>query len=84
MSADYRSTVFLPKTEFPMKGKLPEREPELLARWAKLGLYERLREDAKGRAKFILHDGPPYANGHLHIGHALNNGTHTLDQSPQR
>ena len=72
MSADYRSTVFLPKTEFPMKGKLPEREPELLARWAKLGLYERLREDAKGRAKFILHDGPPYANGHLHIGHALN------------
>ena len=72
MSADYRSTVFLPETEFPMKGKLPEREPELLARWARLRLYERLREDAKGRAKFILHDGPPYANGHLHIGHALN------------
>jgi len=72
MSTDYRSTVFLPKTEFPMRGGLPKREPELLNRWAELGLFERLREDSKGREKFILHDGPPYANGHLHIGHALN------------
>jgi isoleucyl-tRNA synthetase len=72
MAADYKSTVFLPHTDFPMRGSLPEREPEILARWEKLGLYERQREAAKGRRKFILHDGPPYANGHLHIGHALN------------
>ena len=70
--ADYKTTVFLPKTDFPMKAGLPQREPELLARWAQLGLYHRLREQSKGREKFILHDGPPYANGHLHIGHALN------------
>ena len=72
MSTDYKETVFLPKTDFPMRGKLPEREPELLKRWAALGLYARLREASAGRKKFILHDGPPYANGHLHIGHALN------------
>jgi isoleucyl-tRNA synthetase len=72
MTADYKSTLFLPKTEFPMKAGLPKREPELLARWHEMDLYRRLREDAKGREKFILHDGPPYANGHLHIGHALN------------
>ena len=72
MSTDYKSTVFLPKTDFPMRGGLPKREPELLARWDELGLFERLRADSKGREKFILHDGPPYANGHLHIGHALN------------
>ena len=52
-----------------MKAGLPEREPELLKRWEKLGLYERLREEARGREPFILHDGPPYANGHIHIGH---------------
>ena len=72
MSTDYKSTVFLPKTDFPMRGGLPKREPELLQRWEELGLFERLREESKGREKFILHDGPPYANGHLHIGHALN------------
>jgi len=72
MSVDYKSTVFLPQTDFPMKAGLAKREPELLARWEKLGLYKRLREQSKGREKFILHDGPPYANGHLHIGHALN------------
>ncbi|XSG83587.1 MAG: isoleucine--tRNA ligase [Methyloligella sp. ZOD6] len=55
-----------------MKAGLPQREPELLARWAELGLYRRLREESQGRGKFVLHDGPPYANGHLHIGHALN------------
>ncbi|MEE2654234.1 MAG: isoleucine--tRNA ligase [Pseudomonadota bacterium] len=72
MSVDYKSTVFLPRTEFPMKGSLPEREPRTLAHWQKIDLYQRLREDSKGREKFILHDGPPYANGNLHIGHALN------------
>ncbi|MGI9371957.1 MAG: class I tRNA ligase family protein, partial [Hyphomicrobiales bacterium] len=69
---DYRETLLLPKTDFPMKAGLPKREPEFLERWEKMDLYKRLREDAKGRTKFILHDGPPYANGHLHIGHALN------------
>jgi isoleucyl-tRNA synthetase len=69
---DYRDTVFLPKTGFPMKAGLPENEPKLLQRWADLGLFDRLRAQSKGREKFVLHDGPPYANGHLHIGHALN------------
>ena len=72
MSTDYKETVFLPKTDFPMRGNLSEREPETLKRWAALGLYARLREASAGKEKFILHDGPPYANGHLHIGHALN------------
>ena len=69
---DYRDTLFLPKTDFPMKAGLPAREPDWLARWEKLGLYKRLREAAKGRETFVLHDGPPYANGNIHIGHALN------------
>ncbi|WP_112874183.1 isoleucine--tRNA ligase [Paracoccus endophyticus] len=69
---DYRPTVFLPETGFPMRAGLPQREPEWLARWERLGVYDRLRTQAAGRAPFILHDGPPYANGHLHIGHALN------------
>jgi isoleucyl-tRNA synthetase len=69
---DWSATLFLPKTDFSMKAGLPEREPELLKRWERLRLYERLRDEARGREKFILHDGPPYANGHLHIGHALN------------
>ncbi len=68
---DYRDTVFLPETEFPMRAGLPQREPEWLARWARIGVYDRLREKT-GRKPFTLHDGPPYANGHLHIGHALN------------
>ncbi|MCW5699741.1 MAG: isoleucine--tRNA ligase [Rhodospirillales bacterium] len=72
MSVDYKSTVFLPRTAFPMKAGLPKREPEILDRWEKLDLYHRQRDAAHGREKFILHDGPPYANGHLHIGHALN------------
>ncbi len=72
MAFDYRSTVFLPRTDFPMRAGLPKREPEILARWEEMDLFTRLREAAKGREKFILHDGPPYANGHLHIGHALN------------
>jgi isoleucyl-tRNA synthetase len=69
---DYRDTVFLPKTEFPMRGSLPVKEPELLARWRAMDLYGKLRAQSKGREKFILHDGPPYANGHTHLGHALN------------
>ncbi len=72
MSKDYRDTVFLPATEFPMKAGLPAKEPEILARWNRNGLYRQLRQDAQGREKFILHDGPPYANGNLHLGHALN------------
>ena len=69
---DYSQTLFLPQTEFPMRAGLPQREPELLKRWQSLDLYRRLREQAKGRPRFILHDGPPYANGNIHIGHALN------------
>lgn len=69
---DYRDTIFLPVTPFPMKAGLPAREPEWLARWEKMDLYKRLRETAKGRETFTLHDGPPYANGDIHIGHALN------------
>jgi isoleucyl-tRNA synthetase len=68
---DYRNTVFLPETDFPMRGGLPQREPGWLARWERIGVYDRLREK-QGREAFVLHDGPPYANGHLHIGHALN------------
>ncbi|MCA0978998.1 isoleucine--tRNA ligase [Qipengyuania flava] len=71
-SRDYRDTVFLPKTDFPMKAGLPQKEPKILARWQEEKLYEQLREERGGREKFILHDGPPYANGDMHIGHALN------------
>ncbi len=71
---DYKDTLNLPKTEFPMRAGLPKREPEWLERWAKIGVYDRLRDKAEdgSRTPFTLHDGPPYANGHLHIGHALN------------
>ena len=69
---DYSETLFLPKTEFPMRAGLPQKEPEILARWEKADLYRQLRSAARGRDKFILHDGPPYANGNIHIGHALN------------
>jgi isoleucyl-tRNA synthetase len=72
MPTDYRSTVFLPKTDFPMRGDLPRREPVLLARWEEMGLYHSLRETSQGREKFVLHDGPPYANGEIHVGTALN------------
>ncbi len=72
MTVDYKDTVFLPRTDFPMRAGLPKKEPVLLERWAEMDLYAVLREDSKGREKFILHDGPPYANGNLHIGHALN------------
>ncbi|MDB5700010.1 MAG: isoleucine-tRNA ligase [Sphingomonadales bacterium] len=69
---DYRDTVFLPKTDFPMKAGLPAKEPVILERWKAAGLYDKLRDARRGREKFILHDGPPYANGDMHIGHALN------------
>ena len=69
---DYKDTLFLPKTDFPMRAGLPQREPEWLARWARIGVYDRLRATGAGRPPFALHDGPPYANGNLHIGHALN------------
>ena len=62
---NYSETLFLPKTDFPMRAGLPQREPDILARWRKLGLYERLRAAGKGRTKFVLHDGPPYANGNI-------------------
>jgi isoleucyl-tRNA synthetase len=69
---DWGKTLFLPKTDFPMKAGLPDLEPRLLARWNEMGLYERLRDVGRNKPKFLLHDGPPYANGNIHIGHALN------------
>jgi len=69
---DYKATLNLPKTDFPMKANLPQREPEMLARWAQERLYERIQESRQGFPRYILHDGPPYANGRIHIGHALN------------
>ncbi len=69
---DYSETLFLPRTDFPMRAGLPQREPLLLKRWEEIGLYRRLREASVGRERFLLHDGPPYANGNIHIGHALN------------
>src|SRR5256886_1765769 len=69
---DYSKTLFLPQTEFPMRAGLPQREPEIVSGWTDIGLYRRLREQAAGRTKFVLHDGPPYANGNIHIGTALN------------
>ncbi len=69
---DYRPTVFLPKTDFPMRGNLPNREPERLKQWDEADIYGQLRAQRKDAPKFILHDGPPYANGNIHIGHAVN------------
>ena len=69
---DYSGTLYLPKTDFPMRAGLPQKEPGILGRWADVNLYAALRTESAGRAKFVLHDGPPYANGNIHIGHALN------------
>src|SRR3989338_6584374 len=69
---DYKSTVFLPQTSFSMKANLSQREPDFLNYWKDLDLYKKLRAKSKGKKNFILHFGPPYANGHIHIGHALN------------
>ena len=70
--ADYKSTLNLPRTEFPMRGNLAQREPDMLRHWHEIGLYEKIRQQSKGRPTFVLHDGPPYANGDIHIGHAVN------------
>lgn len=72
MAVDYKATLNLPHTKFPMKANLARLEPEILARWAQLDLYGQLRARGQGRPRYILHDGPPYANGHIHVGHALN------------
>jgi isoleucyl-tRNA synthetase len=69
---DYKKTLNLPRTDFPMKAELPRREPEMLRFWTEMELYGRIREKSRGKPRFILHDGPPYANGHIHLGHALN------------
>jgi isoleucyl-tRNA synthetase len=69
---DYSKTLYLPQTDFPMRAGLPQREPDILAYWNEIDLYGKLRAASKGRTKFVLHDGPPYANGNIHIGHALN------------
>lgn len=71
-SQRYKATIHLPATDFPMRGDLPKREPDTLARWEADGLYARIRAKAKGRPTFVLHDGPPYANGSIHLGHAVN------------
>ena len=70
--SDWKDTLNLPRTEFPMKANLQTAEPQALARWKEMGLYERIREAREGRPKFVLHDGPPYANGQIHLGTALN------------
>lgn len=69
---DYKTTLNLTDTPFPMRGNLPKREPEWVAQWEEKGVYKAIRQASAGRPKFILHDGPPYANGSIHIGHAVN------------
>lgn len=69
---DYSKTLNLPETEFPMRGNLPQREPEIQKRWEEMHLYEKVQKKQQGKPKFVLHDGPPYANGNIHLGHALN------------
>src|SRR3546814_17443426 len=71
-TGDYRDTVFLPKTDFPMKAGLPQKEPAILAKWLEGNLEGQIRDARRGRDQFILHDGPPYANGAMPLGHALN------------
>src|ERR1700759_2410625 len=69
---DLKKTIHLPRTDFPMKASLAQLEPKLLAHWDETGIYGRIREGRKGRPTYILHDGPPYANGNIHLGHAFN------------
>ena len=69
---DLKSTINLPKTGFPMKANLPQNEPKMLERWEQMGLYERIRQARKGKEKYILHDGPPYTSGPIHLGTAMN------------
>ena len=70
--SDYKNTLNLPRTAFPMKASLAQREPQRLQQWQDIELYRKIREVSAGRPKYILHDGPPYANGELHLGHAVN------------
>ena len=72
MAEDYGKTLNLPQTDFPMRANLPQREPETLKKWQDEDMYEKLMESNEGKPLFILHDGPPYANGDMHMGHALN------------
>lgn len=69
---EFKDTLLMPKTDFPMRGNLPNREPEIQSKWNEMNIYEKVQERTKGRPMFVLHDGPPYANGDIHIGHALN------------
>ena len=69
---EYKDTLLMPKTEFPMRGNLPNREPKMQEQWDEMNIYEKVQERTEGRPLFILHDGPPYANGDIHMGHALN------------
>ncbi|AST92125.1 MULTISPECIES: isoleucine--tRNA ligase [Sutcliffiella] len=69
---EYKDTLLMPKTEFPMRGNLPNKEPQIQEKWAEMNIYEKVQERTKGRPMFVLHDGPPYANGDIHMGHALN------------
>src|SRR5688500_12036832 len=71
-NVDLKKTVNLPRTDFPMKANLPQMEPKMLAHWEEMGLYGRIREGSAGRPMYVLHDGPPYANGNIHLGHAFN------------
>ena len=80
---DYKNTLNLPETGFPMRGDLAKREPVMLKNWYEKNLYQKIRETSKGKKSFILHDGPPYANGNIHIGHAAVSYTHlTLPTTP--
>src|SRR5699024_8083869 len=69
---EYKNTLLMPKTDFPMRGNLPKREPEIQEKWNEMNIYETVQKRTEGRPLFLLHDGPPYANGDIHIGHALN------------
>lgn len=69
---EYKDTLLMPKTEFPMRGNLPKREPEIQEKWKEMNIYKKVQEQTAGRPLFILHDGPPYANGDIHMGHAMN------------
>ena len=72
LMSDWKDTLNLPRTDFPMKANLPASEPATIARWESMGLYAQLRESRRDATRFVMHDGPPYANGQIHIGHALN------------
>jgi isoleucyl-tRNA synthetase len=81
--SDYKATLNLPETAFPMRGNLAQREPQMLKSWEKAGLYQQIRQAKAGKTPFVLHDGPPYANGNIHIGHAVNKILKILLLSPK-